>query len=153
MSKVVLAGILLGLCASQGMALELVADATRPANHQVVKPVVGKHDWLVNHPVIQSLLARANTHRAAMGVGPVRLNADLCLAAQRHAAWMADTGIYQHSGLPYREIIFQGPTSADAAVQGWIASPAHHGILVSGAEVGFGYMIRNGQPYWVGVFR
>jgi uncharacterized protein YkwD len=118
---------------------------------QTVK--TGKHDWLLQHPTIQALVAKTNAHRSQMGLGPVKLNADMALAAQRHANWMASTGAYQHSGLPYAEIIFAGPTSADAAIQGWIASPAHHGIMLSGSEVGFGYMIRNGQPYWVGVFR
>lgn len=115
--------------------------------------VANKYDWLLQHPTIQSLVAQTNAHRSRMGLGPVRLNAEMALAAQRHAQWMADTGAYQHSGLPYAEIIFQGPTSPEAAVQGWIASPAHHSIMLSGSEVGFGYMVRNGRPYWVGVFR
>ena len=75
------------------------------------------------------------------------------LAAQRHAEWMANSGYYMHSSLPYREIIFRGPRSSQAAIQGWIYSPAHHGIMLSGREVGFGYMKRNGNTYWVGVFR
>ena len=137
----------LGIWSSAAGAAEVTTQTTKKVDS------AGKHDWLLNHPTIQSLLARTNLHRSQMGRGPVRLNAEMCLAAQRHANWMASTGAYQHSGLPYMEVIFCGPTSADSAVQGWIASPAHHGILLSGAEVGFGYMVRNGVPYWVGVFR
>ncbi|OYW11514.1 MAG: hypothetical protein B7Z55_19210 [Planctomycetales bacterium 12-60-4] len=92
-------------------------------------------------------------HRARMGRPPVRINSDMCLAAQRHATNMADTGWYRHSGLPWPEIIYAGPRSEQDAVNGWINSPAHHGIMLSGSEVGFGYMVRNGQPYWVGLFR
>lgn len=113
----------------------------------------GKHDWLVKHPTILELIAKTNQHRAQMGLGPVRINPEMCLAAQRHAQWMAQTGALQHSGLPYAEIIFNGPTTPDGAIQGWIASPAHHGIMLSGNEVGFGYMVQNGSPAWVGVFR
>jgi len=133
----------LGCCLPSSWANEAKVKVQQP----------GKADWLLQHPTIQSLVAKTNQHRSQMGRGPVSLNADMCLAAQRHATWMADTGAYQHSGLPYAEIIFNGPTTPDAAIQGWIASPAHHGIMLSGNEVGFGYMVRNGRPYWVGVFR
>lgn len=132
-----------GLCSSGAFAAEPAPKASPP----------GKHDWLLKHPTIVSLMAKTNIHRGQMGLGPVRLNREMCLAAQRHATWMADTGMYQHSGLPYAEIIFAGPSTPDAAVQGWVASPAHHGIMLSGTEVGFGYMVRNGRPYWVGLFR
>ncbi len=113
----------------------------------------GEHDWLIKHPTIVELLERHNQERARVGIGPLTLNTDMCLAAQRHADWMAKSGIYQHSSLPYREIIFQGPQSAAGAVAGWIASPAHHSIMLSGSEAGFGYMKVGGRTYWVGVFR
>lgn len=112
-----------------------------------------EHDWLTRHPTIVELVKLANEHRARMGRPPVTVNADLCLAAQRHAVNMADTGWYRHSGLPWPEIIYAGPRSPQDAINGWIYSPAHHGIMLSGNEVGFGYMVRNGQPYWVGLFR
>ncbi len=135
-------------------ATEPPADATKLSQPKVVKVVkVVQDDWLLKHPTIQALVQQANAHRARMGVGPVRLNAEMCLAAQRHANWMSDFGGMQHSGLPYMEIIFQGPTTPDGAINGWVASPAHHGIMLSGTEVGFGYQYRNGRPSWVGVFR
>lgn len=112
-----------------------------------------EHDWLVKHPTIQQLVELTNQHRARMGRPPVRINADLCLHAQRHATNMADTNWFRHSGLPWPEIIYAGPRAPQDAINGWINSPAHHGIMLSGSEVGFGYMVRNGQPYWVGLFR
>ncbi len=131
-----------------------LATMTVAANESTVKvQQPGKYDWLVQHPTIQALVARTNQHRAQMGRGPVTINPEMCLAAQRHATWMADSGAFQHSGLPYMEIIFNGPTSVEGAIQGWIASPAHHNIMLSGSEVGFGYQLRNGRPCWVGVFR
>ncbi|MDX1969067.1 MAG: CAP domain-containing protein [Planctomycetaceae bacterium] len=132
---------ILGLCLALAPGWAVAAEATT------------EHDWLVKHPTIVKLVELTNQHRARMGRPPVRINADMCLAAQRHATNMADTGWYRHSGLPWPEIIYAGPRSESDAVNGWINSPAHHGIMLSGTEVGFGYMVRNGQPYWVGLFR
>jgi hypothetical protein len=137
-------------------------SALSPANGSVVtiraekilveeKP--GPHDWLIKNENIVRLVSRTNQHRAQMGLGPVVLDTQMCLDAQRHATWMASTGAFQHSSLPYMEIIFQGVGTPEGAVQGWIASPAHHGIMLSGSRVGFGYQLRGGYPYWVGVFR
>jgi uncharacterized protein YkwD len=111
------------------------------------------HSWLTEHPTIQRLLTLTNEHRARSGLPPVQLNAEMCLAAQRHATWMAERGALQHSGLPWPEIIYVGPRTPEDAVNGWIYSPAHHGILRSGSQVGFGYSVRNGNPAWVGLFR
>lgn len=116
-------------------------------------PDAGEHDWLIKHETIQELVRLTNEERKRNGLSPVTLNTKMCLAAQEHAEWMADTGWYQHSRLPYMEIIFRGPRSAESAVNGWIYSPAHHGIMLSGSQCGFGYMKRNGATYWVGVFR
>lgn len=138
------------------------ADALMPTNGSVVtvraekiiteeKP--GPHDWLIKNENIVRLVAQTNQHRAQMGLGPVVLDTQMCLDAQRHANWMAATGAFQHSSLPYLEIIYQGLATPEAAIQGWIASPPHHGIMLSGSRVGFGYQLRGGYPYWVGVFR
>lgn len=113
----------------------------------------GEQEWLTEHPTIQRLLALHNAERARYGLPPLELNPQMCLAAQRHANWMARTGVFSHSNLPWMEIIANGANSARGAVQMWINSPAHHNLMLSGAEAGFGYMIRNGRTYWVGVFR
>lgn len=138
------------------------ADATLPSNGpietvQAEKIVVpeeeGPHDWLIKHETIVKLVELTNQHRSRMGMGPVVLDTQMCLDAQRHANWMANFGGFQHSGLPYMEIIYQSVGTPEGAIQGWVASPPHHGIMLSGTRVGFGYMNRNGYPYWVGVFR
>jgi len=127
------------------------SDAIVPVKASI--PVTGPHDWLVKNQTIQQLLSLHNQTRATSGLPPLRLNPRMCVDAQKHAVWMAKTGAYQHSGLPYAEIIFAGPTSPEAAVAGWIASPPHYGIMLSGSEAGFGYMVIGGRTYWVGVFR
>lgn len=128
------------------------AESRRAESESPLKPA-SPHAWLTEHPTIQSLATLANQHRARYGLPPVTIDPQMCLAAQNHAAWMARTGVYQHSNLGIPEIIFQGPRTAPAAIQGWIASPAHHSIMLSGRRVGFGYMVMGGRTYWVGLFR
>lgn len=111
-----------------------------------------KHDWLIKHSVIQELLKFHNEERARYGLTALKLDTRMCLAAQEHAVWMATTGYYQHSNLPWPENIFAGPITAREAVDGWIYSPAHHANMLSGTLAGFGYMVVDGRTYWVGVF-
>ena len=110
-------------------------------------------EWLVKHPTILRLLELHNQERARVGLSPSKLNPVMCLAAQKHAVWMAETGWMSHSGLPYRENIFMGVSTPEDATNGWIWSPAHHGNMLSGSEVGFGYMILNGRPCWCSVMQ
>lgn len=122
------------------------------ANASAVKE--SEHKWLTEHPVIVRVQELINAERARYGLHPVEIDPYMCLKAQEHAVWMAQTGYYQHSNLPWPEIIFYGPATPEAAVQGWIYSGPHHGIMLSGAtKAGFGYMVVNGRPYWVGVFQ
>ena len=135
------------------VALLVALSASGFATEAQKTTAVGEYDWLVKHPVIQRLLKFHNEERVRNGLPTLTLNTEMCLEAQKHAVWMAETGYYQHSNLPWPEIIFSGPLSARAAVDGWIYSPAHHSIMLGGTEAGFGYMVLNGRTYWVGVFR
>lgn len=112
-----------------------------------------KHVWLTKHPTITRMQELENQERARWGLPPLKMNPELCLLAQKHAKWMADTGWYMHSSMGIPEIIHSGPMTPEDAVNGWIWSPAHHGIMLSGTEAGFGYMVRNGQTYWVTLVR
>ena len=104
-------------------------------------------------PTITKLLKLHNAERARQGYKPLKLDRKMCIDAKRHAEWMADTGWYQHSELPYNEIIHSGPTTAEEAVEGWIYSPSHHWLMLSGTRAGFGYVLDKRGAYWVGVFR
>lgn len=112
-----------------------------------------KHAWLMKHPTILKMMELQNQERARNGLPPFRMNAELCILAQRHAKWMGDTGWYTHSSMGIPEIIHSGPMTPEDAVNGWIWSPAHHWIMLSGTEAGFGYMVRNGATYWVTLVR
>jgi uncharacterized protein YkwD len=105
------------------------------------------------HPTIARLLELHNQTRARVGLPPLTLNQQLCAAAQRHANWMAATGVFAHSGLPYRENIAYAQRSPEQAVQAWTYSPGHYQNMCSGREAGFGYQVRGSTGYWVAVFR
>lgn len=114
---------------------------------------VSPHAWLTEHPVIREMQVLQNAERQRWGLSPLVMDPALCLAAQQHAVWMADTGWYVHSRMGIPEIIHSGPLTAVDAVNGWIWSPAHHGIMLSGSRAGFGYMVKNGVTYWVTLVR
>lgn len=105
------------------------------------------------HPTVARLLELHNQTRARVGLPPLALNQQMCSSAQRHANWMASSGAFQHSGLPYRENIAWGQSSPEHAVQSWTNSPGHYTNMCSGRECGFGYQVRGGSGYWVAVFR
>lgn len=105
------------------------------------------------HPTLARLLELHNQTRARVGLSPLTLNQQMCAAAQQHANWMASTGSFTHSRLPYRENIAYGQTSPDQAVRSWTTSPGHYQNMCSGRQAGFGYQVRGGVGYWVAVFR
>jgi hypothetical protein len=145
MFATVLSGMLLGLGAQfdSGRLSASYAESSKETELR----------WLIDHPTIQKMHTLINEQRKHYGLEPLELDPHMCRKAQEHAVWMAETGYYQHSNLPWPEIIFYGPRSAEAAVQGWIYSPAHHGIMLGGgSQCGYGYMVIDGRCYWVGVF-
>lgn len=133
-----------------GMAAAcLVVSLAVSPDAGIVAAQANPNAWLTEHPTILKLMKLENQERARYGLPPLRMNTEMCLAAQKHAQWMAQTGYYVHSGLPWPEIIHHGPKTPEGAVTGWIYSPPHHGIMLSGSHAGFGYAVRNGYTYWV----
>ena len=112
-----------------------------------------KHGWLTKHPTILKMQDLENAERTRYSLPPLKMNAELCLLAQKHAEWMGDTGWYTHSNMGIPEIIHSGPPTVEDAVNGWIWSPAHHWVMLSGSEAGYGYTVRNGVTYWVTLVR
>jgi hypothetical protein len=148
--------VVLVCCAALGTSVPIDVDASVGVDEPISSTkltVAGPHDWLIKNNTIQKLLRLTNEERAQQGLPALRLNRRMCLAAQEYAVWMAETAYYQHSDLPWDEVIHHGPTSAEEAVNDWIWSPAHYGIILSGTEAGFGYMVIDGRTYWVGVFK
>ena len=107
--------------------------------------------WLTQNPTIVRMMELQNNERARCGLAPLQMNEKMSLAAQKHAEWMAETGYYMHSNLPWPEIIHAGPRTAQGAVNDWIWSPSHHGVMLTGQVAGFGHAMNNGVGYWVTV--
>lgn len=107
---------------------------------------------LTQHPTIRRMMELQNQERARYSLAPLKMDRKLCIAAQKHAEWMAETGYYMHSNLPWPEIIDAGPTTPEGAVNDWIWSQSHHGVMLSGNIAGFGFAkASNGTGYWVTV--
>jgi uncharacterized protein YkwD len=110
-------------------------------------------DWLVKHPVIVSMQTLQNAERARYQLPALKMNPGLCLIAQKHAVLLAENGWFYHQN-QYAEILHQGVISPEDCVNGWIWSPAHHGLMLSGyTEAGFGYMTGPWGSRWVTIFK
>lgn len=123
--------------------------------------------------VSREMLVRVNAARKRAGLKPLRLNAVLAKAAQRHAEDMLVRGYFDHkspSGTTVRErsraagyrwgaigenIAF-GQTSVDEVVETWLDSPGHRKNILSPnfSELGVGLALGKGpdgkfQVLWV----
>lgn len=145
---------MLGSVAVTCFALSVSMEPDAALQMEISGDKQGAQEWLIQHPTLLRMMELQNQERARYGLPPLTINPTMCLEAQRHANWMASTGWYQHSNLGWPEIIHSGPYNPEAAVTGWIYSPAHHSIMLSGGtQAGFGYSVKNGTPFWVTVIQ
>ncbi|WDI41147.1 CAP domain-containing protein [Bremerella sp. P1] len=145
------------------------ADEKKEVETKKADAKVPGDDFLHKHPTLVKMWHHSNEVRGRYQLPAQRISPELTKAAQDHAWYMARTGQFSHSvnggfvsrarrhqypGSPYGEIILYGSPSIPECFNGWLNSPGHRAILLSGArEVGYGYAIgRNGTAYWVGVF-
>lgn len=115
------------------------------------------------------LVELVNAERAAAGLAPLTVSAELTAAAQEQSAAMATTWHISHTGLDGRgpaqriadagyrwlrcgENIAVGQTSPEEAVRFWMGSPPHRANLLDPGmrEIGAGYVLQNGgyTHYW-----
>lgn len=121
--------------------------------------------------VAQAMLSTTNRERAAVGLGPVAMNAALNRAAHDHACAMGSAGFFAHqapgfgtpivraqragyAGCRVLENIAMGQRNALQTFSGWMQRPGHRkNVLDAGAqEVGFGataVVATRGGPRWV----
>ncbi|MEL6136100.1 MAG: CAP domain-containing protein [Cyanobacteria bacterium J06628_6] len=128
---------------------------------------------LAQAPDTDELLRLTNAERAAIGLSPLRLSAELGDAAQAHAEDMARRGELSHTGgdgssmgdridatgYRYRaagENVACGSARGSATLQQWMGSPGHRQNILNPdfTEIGFGQADGQGHcsPYWVQVF-
>jgi uncharacterized protein YkwD len=122
-------------------------------------------------PLLQrQVLAAINDFRRRQGLLPLRLNAALGAAAYEHSLSMADHGFFAHEsygGSPFwkrvaakyagggagwkvgENLVWRSPwLSARAALELWLASPAHRDVLLSPSwrEIGLGAIHASSAP-------
>lgn len=121
--------------------------------------------------VAMQLLEAHNLERSAQLIAPLVLNAQLTLAAQRHADWMTATGQMSHTGesgssvgdrvaltgyaaASYGENIAEGYRTVRAAMRGWMNSDGHRRNILSTQSnaAGFGVSGHGNRTYWCSVF-
>ena len=76
-----------------------------------------------------------NAQRAALGLAPLQLDENLCSGCDRHSAWMASGGGFQHAYYAgARECIAYGVRSPEAVVNLWLNSSGHRAIILGGGK-------------------
>ncbi|MFJ8085896.1 sigma-70 family RNA polymerase sigma factor [Streptomyces sp. NPDC096205] len=117
------------------------------------------------------VLELVNAERAKAGCSPVRQNATLDTAAQRHSDDMAARDFFDHTNpdgqdpgdritaagyrwSTYGENIARGQQTAAEVMQSWMNSPGHRANILncSFAETGLGVHQGAGGPWWTQVF-
>jgi uncharacterized protein YkwD len=142
------------------------AQASTPA--PAVPPGVPAEPLSANDKAaVATVIARMNAERAKAGCKPVKEDPRLVAVANAHSADMATRGYFGHDGpdgsdpwkraaaagygKPLAENIAQGQQSADAVMDGWLASPGHHANIVNCTAVSVGVGVahsRGGTAYW-----
>ena len=92
-------------------------------------------------PLCQKVAELVNAQRAAVGLPPLVLNQSLCEGCDRHSAFMANGGGFQHSYYAgARECIAMGVSTPEAVVRLWLTSDAHRAIILGGGgSIGVGF--------------
>jgi uncharacterized protein YkwD len=152
--------------------LQLGQELCIPGPVIIVDPGSGSTPSVVNQ-----VLQLINNERSRAGLQPLRLNAALTQAAQRHSTSMAYQDFFDHKGpdgdfasrirdAGYRfsaasENIAAGQSTAAAAVQGWMNSPGHRANILNPrfVDTGIGYEFLANDPgrvtfkhYWTQTF-
>ena len=134
----------------------------------VVQPSDPTQDTPRLSPVVAEVLKIHNDNRQS----PLTINPLLTLAAQRHAAWMAEKSRMSHRGdggskageriksagydwTTYGENVAYGQETPAEVMGVWLRSPGHRRNIKSGAfnEIGIGVATSaNGDLYWCVTF-
>ncbi|RKE17678.1 RNA polymerase sigma factor (sigma-70 family) [Streptomyces sp. TLI_171] len=115
----------------------------------------------------QQVLDLVNSQRSQAGCGPVRANAQLATAAQRHSDDMAARGFFDHTNPDgagpqqridaagykwsgWGENIARGQKDAAAVMDSWMNSPGHRANILNCkfTELGVGVHLGSGGPWW-----
>ena len=105
-----------------------------------------------NPETLRSLEKEINAARGNSGLSKLVVVAELSQKAQEHANWMQENGLV-HSNMGYPEIIARGQKTPEGAVNAWLGSRGHRGIMLGGyARYGVGCIVLNDRDYWIAIF-
>ncbi|WP_123558154.1 sigma-70 family RNA polymerase sigma factor [Kitasatospora cineracea] len=115
----------------------------------------------------QQVVDLVNSQRSQAGCGPVRSNAKLATAAQRHSEDMAARNFFDHTNPDgagpqqridaagyawsgWGENIARGQKDAAAVMDSWMNSPGHRANILNCkfTELGVGVHLGSGGPWW-----
>ncbi|MFE0172182.1 sigma-70 family RNA polymerase sigma factor [Streptomyces sp. NPDC059002] len=119
----------------------------------------------------EQVVALVNTERSKAGCGPVRSNAELASAAQKHSADMAARDYFDHTSpdgtdpgdritaagyrwSTYGENIARGQQTPASVMDSWMNSPGHRANILNCdfKELGVGIHNGSGGPWWTQAF-
>lgn len=101
---------------------------------------------------LRSLEKQINVAREKSGLQKLVIISDLSKKAQQHANWMKENGLV-HSGMGYPEIIARGQKTPEGAVNAWLGSRGHRGIMLGGyTRYGVGCIVLDDRDYWIAIF-
>ena len=101
---------------------------------------------------LRSLEKQINVARENSGLKKLVVIAELSKKAQKHANWMKENGLI-HSGMGYPEIIARGQKTPEGAVNAWLGSRGHRGIMLGGyTRYGVGCIVLDDRDYWIAIF-
>ena len=78
-----------------------------------------------------AVLNNMNAYRAAAGVAPLSVDANLSAIADQRTADMIVAGYIRHEGYQTSEIVAQNYPSAQDVVYGWATSPDHYAAMTN----------------------
>jgi uncharacterized protein YkwD len=101
--------------------------------------------------VESKIVDQTNAERARYGLRPLVLDDHLLESARKHAAWMTNRGLLQHTSLPVAENIAMGQRTCNEAVRDWMNSPGHRANILNPGYTRIGaaaFTAPNGTPFW-----
>lgn len=102
-------------------------------------------------PVFDAVLQNINTYRAAVGVAPLTMDANMTAIAGQRCEDMIVNMEMSHDGYQTAEIIAQNYNSAQSVVDAWAASPGHYAAMTDPGYTicGIGCVFEErGSTYW-----
>ena len=104
----------------------------------------------------RAVLNNMNAYRAAAGVAPLSVDANLSAIADQRTADMIVAGYISHEGYQTSEIVAQNYPSAQDVVYGWATSPDHYAAMTNPnfTICGIGCSFEeSGGAYWCVTFQ